>query len=163
MTEYKYRLTGLECAALEIHSILIIIKSLDKMLLQTALHISFFLFAASVAALPSSDANLDGNHLSFSREEIDALKLEQRYPPGYVHRNITFGTGDSTVIVPVVEGDISLLGNDGIIQARNSNPFAATLPSQCTTFTATKFCIIFYCWRDNSNMFVTAWITIQSI
>ena len=129
------------------------------MLLQAVVHISLYLFAASVAAVPSPKPDFDENHLPRMRlpkGQVEAMKRDQSYPPGYIHNYVTFGEGSNAITVPVVEGDPAILldAEDGI-QARDTAP-----SQQCLSFTSKTFSLIIYCWVDNSNTLHTAWLKI---
>ena len=127
------------------------------MLLQAAVCISLFSFAASVAAVPKPD--FDENHLPrmrLPREQVEAMKRDQSYPSGYIHAYVNFGEGSNAMTVPVVEGDPAiLLDDEDGIRARDVTPSA-----QCLTLTSIKSCLIMYCWKDNNNALHSEYLSI---
>lgn len=128
------------------------------MLLQAAVHISLF-FTTSVVAVLSPKPGFDDSHLPgirLAREEAEAMKESQSYPPGYIHDYVAFGEGSNAITVPVVEGDPAiLLDNEDGIRARAIVP-----PQQCLTFNSKTACLIIYCWRDNNNTIHSPWLAI---
>jgi hypothetical protein len=129
------------------------------MLLQAVVYISLYLLTASVAAVPSPKPDFNENHLPRMRlpqGQVEAMKQDQSYPPGYIHNYVTFGEGSNTTTVPVVEGDPAiLLDTEDGIKARDIAPSL-----QCFTFNSKTYCLIIYCWVDNSNTLHTAWFGI---
>ena len=127
------------------------------MFLQEAFHIFLYLFAASIAAAPSPIPDFDDSYLPslrLSREEVQAMKEAQTYPPGYIHKYVTLGRDIS---VPIVEADPDILLNDADgVRARFLVP-----RGNCLTLTpAGSSCNINYCWVDTDDNTHTEAITI---
>ncbi|KAF5684379.1 secreted in xylem [Fusarium denticulatum] len=125
----------------------------------------FTAWAISVAANPAGDfprgaqpvdAHLPDRRLSPS--EVQALKEAQIYPPGYIHKRVTFGEGKDAVEVPIVEADVDmLLNNEKGVKARSLAPRGA-----CFSFPTPPrgSCMIDYCWRDDNGVIYSRGITI---
>ncbi|KAF5698371.1 secreted in xylem [Fusarium globosum] len=81
-------------------------------------HALVALFAAwtiSAAANPVADPLPDDAHLPdlrLSPREVQDLKENQKFPPGYVHKMVTLGTGKDAKTVPIVEADPDMLLDD---------------------------------------------------
>jgi hypothetical protein len=130
------------------------------MFLQAAFYVSLSLLAASVAAAPSPNPHFDDSHLPglrLPREEVQAMKKDQTYPPGYVHRNITLGEGSDAVSVPIVEANLNiLLDDDDGVRARS-----LVARDQCISYRASQgSCLINYCWTANNGTIYSEWLGI---
>ncbi|KAF5688794.1 secreted in xylem 2 [Fusarium circinatum] len=103
--------------------------------------------AANPVAEPQpNDARLPDVRLS--PLEVRALKEAQKYPPGYIHKRVTLGTGKNAKEVPIVEADPDMLlhGEKGI-KERSLAPRGS-----CFSFPASSSgCMIDYCWLDNDG------------
>ncbi|KAF5716143.1 secreted in xylem 2 [Fusarium mundagurra] len=121
------------------------------MFLNRALVALFAAWTISVAANPITDPLPDDARLPDTRLsplEVRALKEAQKYPPGYVHKIVTLGTGENAKEVPIVEADPDMLlhGEKGI-KARS-----LARRGSCMSFPSTSSgCMIDYCWKDNDN------------
>lgn len=88
---------------------------------QRIIHTSLML-AAMVAATPIattygpdlSDTVIEARfpETRLSREQVDYLKERQRQPAGTILNNVTFGSGEDTQIVPIVQADLDMLLDD---------------------------------------------------
>ncbi|KAF5984284.1 secreted in xylem 2 [Fusarium coicis] len=131
------------------------------MFFKRALVALFAAWTISVAANPVADPLPDDSHLPnlrLSRREVQDLKENQKFPPGYVHKMVTFGTGEDTTTVPIVEADPDmLLDDENGIKARSLAPrgscFSFPMPS--------SGCMIDYCWIDSGGHTYSAAITIR--
>ncbi|RBA14861.1 hypothetical protein FPRO05_13077 [Fusarium proliferatum] len=112
--------------------------------------------ANTVADPLSEDAHLP--NLRLSPREVQDLKDNQKFPPGYVHKMVTLGTGKDAKTVPIVEADPDMLLDDKRgVKARSLAPrgscFSFPLPS--------SGCMIDYCWIDSGGHTYSAAITIR--
>jgi hypothetical protein len=131
------------------------------MFLQGAFHLSLYLFAASIAAAPSPNPDFDDSHLPslrLPREEVQAMKESQTYPPGYIHQYVTLGEGSDAVTVPIVEADLNvLLDNEDGARARS----LATRDQKCNMFSAAgSNCLINYCWTGTDGVVYSEWLSV---
>ncbi|KAG4255524.1 hypothetical protein BFJ72_g15245 [Fusarium proliferatum] len=121
------------------------------MFLNRALVALFAAWTIAAAANPVADPQPDDAHLPdirLSPLEVRALKEAQKYPPGYVHKIVTLGTGENAKEVPIVEADPDMLLDDEKgIKARSLAPRGT-----CFSFpAASSGCMIDYCWKDNDG------------
>jgi hypothetical protein len=127
------------------------------MFLQEAFYISLYLFAASIAVAPSPNPDFGDSHLPslrISREEVQAMKESQTYPPGYIHKYVTLGEGIS---VPIVEADPNiLLGDEDGVRARSLAPCSSCLSIP----NGSGNCNINYCWTGTDGNTYAEAITI---
>jgi hypothetical protein len=117
-----------------------------RMFLQRAFYISLYIFAVSIAAAPPPNPYFDESHLpssSLSRDEVQAMREGQTYPPGYSHRYITLGEGSDAASEPIVEADPNiLLDDENGVRARS---LAARGNCQSRSSIGST-CFITYCW-----------------
>ncbi|KAF5622400.1 secreted in xylem 2 [Fusarium tjaetaba] len=131
------------------------------MFFKRALVALFAAWTISVAANPVADPLPDDIYLPdlrLSPREVQDLKDNQKFPPGYVHKMVTFGTGEDTTTVPIVEADPDMLLDDEKgMKARSLAPrgscFSFPMPS--------SGCMIDYCWIDSGGHTYSAAITIR--
>jgi hypothetical protein len=121
--------------------------------LQEVFFISLYLFAAFITATPSPNLDFDDSHLPsirFSREEVQAMKEAQAYPPGYIHDYITFGNGSDATSVPLIEPDYDIfLSDEDGIRARSLAPRGGCVsaPSRAGS------CEVNYCWNYRDHYY----------
>jgi hypothetical protein len=121
--------------------------------LQEVFYISLYLFAAFITATISPNLDFDDSHLPsirFSREEVQALKEAQTYPPGYIHDYISFGNSSDAISVPLIEPDydIFLSDKDGV-RARSLAPRGGCISAASRVGS----CKVNYCWKYRGDTF----------
>jgi hypothetical protein len=127
----------------------LLLTTLIRMILCNVIYITLCICAGIDAVAFPQPKNEGLPSARLTRQQVQDLKDSQIYSPGHIHRNLTFGKGDSIRTVSIVEADCDILLPDNDRDGMKARSLAPR--GQCLNFPSlTGGCVINYCWENSA-------------